>query len=570
MKQIFFLLFLFSSFLFAQNWNDAVTTGINLSTTQKVDMFTTSEGNHVVVQNSGSSNSLKYYLINSQGQLITNSNVETAGGSQFPNIIVNNGGEILVTYQLGSNLYTKKSTNGTTWTAYGTASLNNSSCNGVDVAYDFQEGILHVTWATKDNADSYETWYNNNQDGSFGQNENVSNSDIGGFPTIAISTDRVHIGYNTGNSAVRNGNTGAARVRTKYLGNNFGSFQIVQNNSGSEFLAVYGSYLYNFPFALDVNPDPDEYDLIAKRRSLDGTNWSTAPNFSPGDPQNLRIESFIGSVLTNNNKLNIVYDDIDNTNLEHRYYDGNDWTDPITAASSPSATSNIAVSHFNNDIYVIWKSSNSNYLKLVQYDSPPATPPNFIGELSGNHPYLIWGPVEDPDLDGYEIYWQTYSDPKYPGPWNLLTTVTVNSFIDQGVIVGSSTNYVNYKIRSKDVGENTSNYTNIVSYTYTGLNKEDVEKPVEAFKLSDNYPNPFNPSTTISFSIPERSFVTLKVYDILGREIANLVNEELKAGSFEKTFDASTLSSGVYIYRITAMKDGKILFNESKQMLMIK
>ncbi len=90
------------------------------------------------------------------------------------------------------------------------------------------------------------------------------------------------------------------------------------------------------------------------------------------------------------------------------------------------------------------------------------------------------------------------------------------------------------------------------------------------FGVAQNYPNPFNPSTTISFSIPERSFVTLKIYDLLGREVAQLVNEELETGSFEKTFDASSFSSGVYIYRISAMKEGEILFNESKQMLLIK
>ncbi|MBK7378344.1 MAG: T9SS type A sorting domain-containing protein [Ignavibacteriales bacterium] len=95
-------------------------------------------------------------------------------------------------------------------------------------------------------------------------------------------------------------------------------------------------------------------------------------------------------------------------------------------------------------------------------------------------------------------------------------------------------------------------------------------KVPEGFYLNQNYPNPFNPSTKISFSIPEKSFVTLKIYDMLGREVTELVNEELETGSFEKTFDASSLSSGVYIYRITAMKEGKILFNESKQMILIK
>ncbi len=108
-------------------------------------------------------------------------------------------------------------------------------------------------------------------------------------------------------------------------------------------------------------------------------------------------------------------------------------------------------------------------------------------------------------------------------------------------------------------------------YTPSLMTSDLEEKSFDRdYYLGQNYPNPFNPSTIITFSIPERSFVTLKIYDMLGREVAELVNEELETGSFEKTFEASSLASGVYIYRITAMKDGKILFNESKQMLLIK
>jgi hypothetical protein len=73
-----------------------------------------------------------------------------------------------------------------------------------------------------------------------------------------------------------------------------------------------------------------------------------------------------------------------------------------------------------------------------------------------------------------------------------------------------------------------------------------------AFTISQNYPNPFNPSTVINYQLPLSGSVTLKVYDLLGREIAALVNEEKPAGSYEVEFDASQLSSGVYIYRLTA------------------
>ena len=74
----------------------------------------------------------------------------------------------------------------------------------------------------------------------------------------------------------------------------------------------------------------------------------------------------------------------------------------------------------------------------------------------------------------------------------------------------------------------------------------------DKFELMQNYPNPFNPTTTIGFQIPTSGFVTLKVFDLLGREVAMLVNEELRPGSYERQFDASNLASGVYLYRLQA------------------
>jgi hypothetical protein len=88
--------------------------------------------------------------------------------------------------------------------------------------------------------------------------------------------------------------------------------------------------------------------------------------------------------------------------------------------------------------------------------------------------------------------------------------------------------------------------------------------PVE-FALEQNYPNPFNPATTIKFSIPEQSRVTLKIYDVLGREVRTLVNEVRNAGSHEVNFDASNLASGMYIYSIKAGD-----YNASKKMMLLK
>ena len=85
------------------------------------------------------------------------------------------------------------------------------------------------------------------------------------------------------------------------------------------------------------------------------------------------------------------------------------------------------------------------------------------------------------------------------------------------------------------------------------------------FKLSQNYPNPFNPSTTIKWQQPELEFVTLNIYDLLGNEIATLVNKELTAGNHETVFDASRFSSGVYFYQLKAGS-----FVQTKKMILLK
>lgn len=85
------------------------------------------------------------------------------------------------------------------------------------------------------------------------------------------------------------------------------------------------------------------------------------------------------------------------------------------------------------------------------------------------------------------------------------------------------------------------------------------------FKLEQNFPNPFNPTTTIQYQIPKNARVTLKVYDILGSEVATLVNEEQEAGYKEVKFDATNIASGMYIYRLQAGEYASV-----KKMLMIK
>ena len=93
---------------------------------------------------------------------------------------------------------------------------------------------------------------------------------------------------------------------------------------------------------------------------------------------------------------------------------------------------------------------------------------------------------------------------------------------------------------------------------------EDFNLPV-TFSLKQNYPNPFNPTTTIEYSIPQNSFVTLKVFNVLGKEVATLVNGQNDAGKNKVDFDATGLNSGVYFYKIEAGS-----FSETKKMVLLK
>ena len=127
---------------------------------------------------------------------------------------------------------------------------------------------------------------------------------------------------------------------------------------------------------------------------------------------------------------------------------------------------------------------------------------------------------------------------------------------DRTVNVGS----YSYRLKQVDF-DGTFEYSNVIEV--------DVPAPAE-FGLDQNYPNPFNPSTKIAFQLAVDSKVSLKIFDVLGQEVATLVNTNLVAGSHNVNFDASALNSGVYLYRIEATGIDGANFIDVKKMILTK
>lgn len=184
-------------------------------------------------------------------------------------------------------------------------------------------------------------------------------------------------------------------------------------------------------------------------------------------------------------------------------------------------------------------------------------------------------------------YGDTWSQTSFPYPYvNALASYGSNVFAGtekNGFFISSDngTTWININknlgprisvsrifIRGNDLygATYTSSIVRAPLSTFIGINQISTELP-DDFSLKQNYPNPFNPNTIINFSLKSSGFISLKVYDIRGTEIAELVNQKMNAGTFSFTFDASNynLSSGVYFYKLKAGE-----FENVKRMVLVK
>ncbi|MBW7873455.1 MAG: DUF4082 domain-containing protein [Ignavibacteria bacterium] len=179
--------------------------------------------------------------------------------------------------------------------------------------------------------------------------------------------------------------------------------------------------------------------------------------------------------------------------------------------------------------------------------------------ISSSAPTLTWFlPTAGNAVTGYEVQWS--NNPNF-------TNATSQQITSTNFALGNLNAYntVYWRVRSKNDNGDYSDYSATASFVPTSPNSISEPEVPTTFELSQNYPNPFNPSTVISFSVPKEAFVTLKVYDITGTLVKTLVSENKVIGFYNVTFDASSLVSGVYFYRLEA---GDVAI--SKKMMLLK
>lgn len=189
---------------------------------------------------------------------------------------------------------------------------------------------------------------------------------------------------------------------------------------------------------------------------------------------------------------------------------------------------------------------------------------SFTANAQQNGVMLKWVTATETNNMGFEVQRKTSND------WQKLTFVDGNgnttklshyqyfdNFKDE-----SFTGKLSYRLKQIDF-DGTFEYSDVVNI--------DVDFTPDKYSLAQNYPNPFNPSTKIKYEIPQTSLVVLKVYDVIGNEVATLVNKEQAAGKYQVNFDAKNFSSGIYYYQIKVFTPANVEnFIQTKKMILLR
>ena len=299
-----------------------------------------------------------------------------------------------------------------------------------------------------------------------------------------------------------------------------------------------------------LNSRPDAFELVSPDNNFiadtlrPSFEWSASRDRDPGDDAlkyNLYIGNSIDSMLC--------------------VYSGHETQHDLTFDLNENGQYNWYVEACDKMNSTIRSSGSSRVLFInTENEAPPApvlVTPNNNSYQTTRYPYFEWTEVQDPDPGDhvtYEIsYWTSSST-------SIRVVFRNNNYMDN-MRVGDMREYF-WKVAAVDDQDLKTYSDTMVFYTNTTL---DVVEIPESYSLKNNFPNPFNPVTSISYELPEDVYVRLKIYDLTGKMIRDLVNDLHSAGKYTVQFDASRIPSGIYVYKIEADS-----FTDSKKMLLLK
>lgn len=439
---------------------------------------------------------------------------------------------------------------------------------------------VHVVWI--DNRDGHsEVYYkqSTNKGVNWGADTRLTYCDSGSYnPSIAVSNSTVHVtwfnGCNNTNGifykqSTDNGTTWKTDIQLSYSDSAF-SYQTPS-------IAASGSavhIIWTIVWRVLNGFHSDNYYLHSTNA---GINWSAKTRLSTSDT----VNSMFPSIAVYNNIVHAVWHRGGN-NMEIYYKrstnNGVNWGSDtrLTYADSDSWYPCIAVNdRFVNvvwgdrrdgDFEIFYKRSTDygvtweNDIKLTNNSNDSWNPSISV---SGSAIHVIWD--EYHSSLSQDIYYKRSTD--FGVTWGTDTCISAigssNIYSEYSCISVSGT-YVHVIWDDKRDGNWEIYYKQNPTGNPIGIEPFSNIIP-NKFLLYQNYPNPFNPGTVIEFDIPERTNTKLAVYDAAGKEVITLVNKELNAGSYRVNFNGTSLSSGMYFYRLTADN-----YSETRRMVFIK
>jgi hypothetical protein len=311
---------------------------------------------------------------------------------------------------------------------------------------------------------------------------------------------------------------------------------------------------------------------------FDGTNWTVYNTSNSGLPHNYiytlaidqsnvkwigtyggglakfnditwTVYNTLNSGLTNNNVHYLIIDANDYKWIGMRNegglakFDGTNWT--VFNTTNSDLTNNWVLSLAVDAVGNKWIGTYGGGLSAYKEGGIlPVELSLFTARVVGKNIHLNWETKTETNNYGFEVERSNRQEIRSER-WERIGFVSGNgnsnstknySFIDANVVIG------NYFYRLKQIdNDGQFEYSYLVSVNNT---------IIIDFNLEQNFPNPFNPTTTIRFSLPEKAFINLSIYNLMGEKISEIVNEVVESGSNEVMFDASSLASGVYFYEL--------------------